>query len=76
MNSALKTYSVDIPYYDVAFFNEFIAKMGWVANETISEASPQITDKELRNEVMLSVNDAEKGLGITIAEARKRHLAV
>ena len=76
MYSSLRTYSIEIPFYDVAFFNEFILKMGWVANETSLKTPCQITKNELRNEVMQSVNDAEKGLGITIAEARKRHLAV
>jgi len=75
MSLALKTYSVNVPYSDLAFFNEFVGKMGWTANEKIQEPC-QMTEIEMRYEVMQSIKDAEKGLGITLAEARKRHLAV
>jgi len=75
MNTALRTYSVNVPYSDSDFFNEFVRKMGWVANEKTKEPC-QMTETEMRYEVMQSVKDAEKGLGITLAEARKRHLAV
>ena len=75
MSIALRTYSVDVPYSDSAFFNEFVGKMGWTANEKIKEPC-QMTEIEMRYEVMQSVRDAEKGLGITLADARKRHLAV
>jgi len=74
MSVALKTYSVNVPYSDLAFFDEFVKKMGWVANEKIQEPC-QMTEIEMRYEVMQSVKDAEKGLGITLSEARKRHLS-
>jgi hypothetical protein len=75
MSLSLRTYSVNVPYSDLAFFNEFIGKMGWIANETIEEPC-RMTEMEMRYEVMQSVEDAEKGLGITLSEARKRHLAL
>ena len=75
MSVASRTYSVDVPYSDSAFFNEFVRKMGWVINGKIKEPC-QMTEMEMRSEVMQSVKDAEKGLGITLAEARKRHLPV
>ena len=74
MGLALRTYSVNVPYSDSTFFNEFVGKMGWVANETTGEPC-QMTEMELRSEIMQSIKDAENGLGITLAEARKRHLA-
>ena len=66
---------MDVPYSDLTFFNELIRKMGWVSNEKIN-ALCQMTETEMRYEVMLSIKDAEKGLGITLKDARKRHLAV
>ena len=75
MSLALRTYSVDVPYSDLAFFNEFVEKMGWIANEKINNPC-QMTETEMRYEVMQSIKDAEGGFGITLAEARKRHLAV
>ena len=75
MSLALKTYSIDVPYSDLAFFNEFIGKMGWIVNEKISNPC-QMTETEMRYEVMRSIKDAERGLGITLTKARKRHLAV
>ena len=68
----LRTYSVDVPYSDLNFFNEFIGKMGWIANERINNPC-QMTVNEMRYEVMQSLQDAEKGLGVTIKEARSRH---
>jgi hypothetical protein len=75
MSLSLKTYSVNVPASDLVFFNEFVGKMGWIVNEAINEPC-QMTEQEMRYEVMLSVEDADKGLGITLAEARKRHLAI
>ena len=75
MSLALKTYSVDVPYSDLAFFKEFVGKMGWTANEKVKEPC-QMTETEMRYEVIQSIEDAEKGLGVTLAEARKRYLAV
>ncbi|MDR0232130.1 MAG: hypothetical protein LBI82_08435 [Dysgonamonadaceae bacterium] len=75
MSLALRTYSVDVPYSDLAFFNKLIGKMGWIANEKIKEPC-RMTETELRCELKQSIEDAEKGLGVTLVEARKRHLAV
>ena len=72
MSVALRTYLVDVPYSDLVFFNEFIGKMGWIANEKINNPC-QMTKTEMRQEVMQSIQDAEKGLGTTLAEARKKH---
>ena len=71
MSVALRTYSVNVPTTDLFFFNQLIGKMGWVANEAIAEPC-RMTEAELRREVMQSIEDAEKGLGVTLAEARKR----
>jgi hypothetical protein len=70
MSSALRTYSVNVPYSDQNFFDTLAGKMGWTINERIEEPS-QTTEKELRCEVMQSVADAERGLGITLSEALK-----
>ena len=75
MGLVLRTYSVDVPLSDSNFFNEFVGKMGWVAVEKIKEPC-QITETEMRCEVMQSLEDAEEGLGVTLAEARKRHSSV
>ena len=75
MSFASRTYSVNVPYSDLVFFNTFIGKMGWLANESYYEPC-KMTEVEMRLEVMQSVKDAEKGLGITLADARKRHLSV
>ena len=71
MSVALRTYSVNVPATDLIFFNQLIGKMGWIANEAIAEPC-RMTEAELRREVMQSVEDAENGLGVTLAEARKR----
>ena len=71
MSLALRTYSVNVPASDLIFFNEFIGKMGWIANEAVKEPC-RMTEMEMRREVMQSIEDADKGLGITLAEARKR----
>ena len=72
MSLASRTYLVDVPDSDLSFFNEFIGKMGWIANEKINNPC-RMTEAEMRYEVIQSINDAERGLGITLAEARKRH---
>ncbi|MCL2327168.1 MAG: hypothetical protein FWC39_01510 [Bacteroidetes bacterium] len=75
MSLALRTYSVNVPYSDQNFFDEFVGKMGWTINENIEEPC-QMTEMEMRHEVMQSIDDAEQGLGITLSEARKRHCVV
>ena len=72
MSLSLRTYSVDVPYSDLNFFNDFIGKMGWVAYEK-NDYPCQMTEIEMRYEVMQSLKDAACGLGITINEARTRH---
>ncbi len=75
MSSALRTYSVNVPYSDQNFFDKLAGKMGWTINESI-EKPCQMTEMEMRREVMQSVAEAEQGLGIALSEARKKHCAV
>jgi hypothetical protein len=72
MDTAFKTYSIDVPSADSAFFNEFVGKMGWFFTETVKSPC-QMSENELRYEVLESVKDARTGLGISLAQARKKH---
>jgi hypothetical protein len=77
MEIVLETMSVKIPRSEVSFFRELAEKMGWTVQTGLysedDDLPCRMTVEELRAEVRESVKDAEKGLGITVEQARTIH---
>jgi hypothetical protein len=75
MATVLETMSVKIPRSEVSFFKELAGKMGWTVQIYSGEDNYpcRMTVEELRAEVRESVEDAKKGLGITVEQARSIH---
>jgi hypothetical protein len=73
----LESMSVEIPRSEMSFFKELAGKMGWAIQTELypenDDLPCRMTVEELREEVRESVKDAEKGLGITVEQARAIH---